>query len=99
MEHKRVKLKGRRRRKRFIKLKILFYFLCIYLGFAYTFYYSLNSKRLISNEEFINLLVSTGNVNILHEYKVSNVINKTMSLEHNDLIKIIEYTEHKYIIY
>ena len=28
-----------------------------------------------------------------------NVINKTMSLEHNDLIKIIEYTEHKYIIY
>jgi Ala-tRNA(Pro) deacylase len=28
-----------------------------------------------------------------------NVINKTMSIEHNDLIKIIEYTEHKYFIY
>ena len=28
-----------------------------------------------------------------------NVINKTMSLEHKDLIKIIEYTEHKYFIY
>lgn len=28
-----------------------------------------------------------------------NVINKTMSLEHNDLIKVIEYTEHKYVIY
>lgn len=28
-----------------------------------------------------------------------NVINKTMSLEHSDLIKIIEYTEHKYFIY
>lgn len=35
-------------------------------------------------------------IKVLHH---PNVINKTMSLEYDDLIKIIEYTEHKYVIY
>ncbi len=35
-------------------------------------------------------------IKVLHH---PNVINKTMSLEYNDLIKIIEYAEHKYVIY
>jgi len=66
-------------KKRFVKLKLLFYLVVIYVSFAYTFYYSFNLKKTISNEEFINLLVSTGNANILNEYKMTNVINGTMN--------------------
>lgn len=72
-------LKSNKKKKRFGKVKMLFYVMVIYVSFAYTFYYSLSSNKIISNEEFINLLVSTGNANILGEYKITNVINKTMS--------------------
>lgn len=78
MAHKKMKLKGNKKKKRFSKLKMLIYLVFIYVGFAYTFYYSFNSRKPVSNEEFINLLVSTGNANILKEYKVTNIVNKTM---------------------
>lgn len=48
------------------------------MGFAYTFYYSLKSSKTVSNEEFINILVSTGNANILSKYKTTNLVNATM---------------------
>ena len=67
MAHKKMKLKSTKKKKKLSKLKILIYLICIYMGFAYTFYYSLSSKNTVSNEEFINLLVSTGNANILNE--------------------------------
>ena len=79
MVHKKMKLVSSRKKKKFSKIKLLFYLGFIYLGFAYTFYYSLNYKKTVSNEEFINLLISTGNANILNEYKLTNVINKTMN--------------------
>ena len=79
MESKKMKLKGTKKRGKFLKLRLLFYLLCIYISFAYTFYYSLSSKKVVSNEEFINLLVSTGNANILKEYKMTSIINKTMN--------------------
>ena len=62
-----------------MKIKLILYLIIMYLGFAYTFYYSFKEKESISNEEFINLLVSTGNANILNEYKTTNVVNKTMN--------------------
>ena len=79
MAHKKMKLKGTKKKKKFLKIKILIYLICIYMGFAYTFYYSFSSRKTVSNEEFINLLVSTGNANILSEYKTTNIINKTMN--------------------
>ena len=78
MAHKKMKLKTTKKKK-FSKIKLLFYLSCIYISFAYTFYYSLNSKKTVSNEEFINLLISTGNANILQEYKMTNVISETMN--------------------
>ena len=78
MAHKKMKLKGGKKKKKFSKMKLLFYLGCIYISFAYTFYYSLSFKKPVSNEEFINLLVSTGNANILQEYKTTNIINRTM---------------------
>lgn len=77
MSSKKMKLKTKK--KKLNKIKLLFYLSCIYISFAYTFYYSLSNKKIVSNEEFINLLVSTGNANILNEYKMTNVINKTMN--------------------
>ena len=78
MSTKRMKLKTRK--KKFSKIKLLFYLSFIYISFAYTFYYYFNSKKIVSNEEFINLLVTTGNANILNEYKMTNVIGKTMNI-------------------
>ena len=79
MAHKRVVLKKTNKKKRISKFKLFFCLCIIYVSFACTFYYSLSSRKVISNEEFINLLVSTGNVNILNEYEMTNIINKTMN--------------------
>ena len=83
MTHKRMNLRSTKKKKKLSKLKLLFYLSCIYLSFAYTFYCSLNSKKKVSNEDFINLLISTGNANILSEYKITNVVNKTMDFLFN----------------
>ncbi len=88
MAHKKMNLKNTKKKKKFRKLKLGFYMLLIYLGFAYTFYYSLKKSPTISNEEFINLLVSTGNANILSKYKTSNLVNRTMNF-----IFHIDFTE------
>ena len=75
----RKKMNLKRRKKKKVKLKLIFYLLLIYIGFSYSFYYSFKEKESISNEEFINILVSTGNANILNEYKTTSVINETMN--------------------
>lgn len=80
---KRLNLKKRRRRYRFLKLRVIVYVVIIYVSFSYTFYYSFNTKKMVSNEEFINLLMSSGNANILKEYKVTNVVNSTMKFIFN----------------
>ena len=72
----------------------------MYLGFAYSFYYSFREKESISNEEFINLLVATGNANILSEYKTTNVVNKTMNyilkIDFNNPLSILNSSIFKY---
>ena len=77
MVRKKMNLKKRKRKK--LQIKLIIYLTFMYIGFAYTFYYSFKEKETISNEEFINILVSTGNANILNEYKTTNVVNKTMN--------------------
>lgn len=73
-----MNLKSPKKKKRFTKIKICFYLSLIYIGFSYTFYYSLKGSKVISNEEFINLLVATGNANILSKNKTTNIVNATM---------------------
>lgn len=74
---KRMNLK-KKKNKHFKRIKIAAYITIMYIGFAYTFYYSIKSNKVVSNEEFINLLVTSGNANILNDYKVSKVVNGTM---------------------
>lgn len=78
MAHKKMNLKNTKKKKKFYKLKLFFYIGLIYLGFTSTFYYSLKNSKTVSNEEFINLLISTGNANILNKYKTTNLVNSTM---------------------
>ena len=54
MAHKTMKLKSIKKKKKFTKLKIVFYLTIIYVSFAISFYYSFNSRKIVSNEEFIN---------------------------------------------
>jgi len=81
MAVKRMRLK--RKKKKFHKLKFIIYILIIYISFSYSFYQISKEKQTVSNEEFINLLVSTGNANILSEYKAPSLINKTMNFIFN----------------
>lgn len=62
------------------KIKYLIYLSFIYIAFAYTFYYMVKDNNTISNEKFINMLVSSGNANILSKYKTTNIVNSTMKL-------------------
>lgn len=78
MAHKKMNLKNPKKRKFFRRIKLLFYLTLIYLGFSYAFYFSMKQNKKISNEEFINLLISTGNANILSKYKTTNLVNTTM---------------------
>ena len=82
MAHKRMKLKSKKK-KGFFRFKHLVYLTIIYFSFAYTFYYMIKDNKTISNEEFINILVSSGNANILSKYKFTNVVNTTMKVLFN----------------
>ena len=90
----------KKRKKKRTRLKIIFYLTLMYLGFAYSFYYSFKEKESISNEEFINILVSTGNANILNEYKTTNLVNKTMNyllkIDLNNPISLLDSSIFKY---
>lgn len=92
MAHKKMKLKATKKTKKHFKIKLAIYLMIIYISFAYTFYYSFQNKKSISNEEFINLLITTGNANILKEYKTTNIVNKTMNFLFNiDFTKPVSF--------
>ena len=74
---KKMNLKKKKKKK---KLKYLFFISIIYLSFAYSFYYMIKDNKTLSNEEFINILVTSGNANILSKYKTTNIVNGTMKL-------------------
>ena len=65
----------------------------IYVSFAYSFYNFMRNNESISNEDFINMLVKSGNANILGEYKTINVVNKTMGF-----LLDIDFTNPKSIL-
>ena len=81
-----MKLKNKTTKKK--KIKYIFFTIFIYFIFSYTFYNSFKNSKAISNEAFINFLLNNGNSNFNYEYKIPNIINKTMT----DLLKI-DFTE------
>lgn len=72
-------LKNPKKRK-ILRFKYIFYLLIMYLGFAYTFYENMKDNQKINNKEFITFLVQGGNINNLSNFKLTNLVNKTMNL-------------------
>ena len=72
-----MNLKSSKKKKK-LKLRYIIYLTIIYIAFSYTFYYMVKDNNKISNEEFINILVTSGNANILSQYKTTNIVNSTM---------------------
>lgn len=83
MSTKKMKLKNPKKKKNYKKIKLFIYLSLIYLGFSFSFYYSIKNNKTISNEEFINLLISSENGSILSNYKTTNLINYTMKFLFN----------------
>ena len=52
----------------------------VYGSVSISFYYCLKHKRKVSNEEFINLIVKSGNANILTKYRLPNLVNSSMKV-------------------
>ena len=73
---KKIHLKKKKRKT--IKIKYLLFMSIIYISFSYTFYNMIKDNNKISNEEFINILISSGNANIIKKYKATNIVNNTM---------------------
>ena len=93
MAHNHMNLRNTKSKKSFIKFKLLFYSLIILCSFLYTFYYSFKGVKKVSNEEFINLLIKSGNANVLSSYKLPNLVNMTMKF-----ILHIDFTHPKTIL-
>ena len=72
------KMHLKKKKKKRIKLMRLIIIGIIYISFSYTFYNMIKDNNKITNEEFINILVSSGNANILSKYKTTNIVNGTM---------------------
>lgn len=64
--------------RKLIKIKYLIYVVLIYLSFTYTFYYSMKNNDKINNQEFINFLLTGGKVDNISDFKLTNLVNKTM---------------------
>lgn len=60
------------------KIRYIIYLLIIYLTFSFTFYFLFRDNKSKNNEKLVNFLLSGGNVHLLSEYKVSNIVNETM---------------------
>ena len=71
----RMKLQRKKKKRR---LRYLFFLGIIYISFSYSFYYMVKDNKTLTNEEFVNVLVSSGNANILNKYKATNIVNGTM---------------------
>lgn len=82
------------------KLKYLICLIIVYLSFSYTFYHMVKDNKTITNEEFINLLATSGNANILSKYKTTNIVNSTMkfllNIDFNNPTSILNASILKY---
>ena len=71
-------MKLRKKKSKKNKLKYFCLIIFMYLMFAYTFYNSFKNNENISNEKFTLFLLNNGNSNFMYEYKIPNIINKSI---------------------
>ena len=73
----RMKLKNNKKKK--VKFRYVIYLLIIYLSFSLTYYVSMKGSKIISNKEFINLLLEEGDLNNLYHCEPTRMVSKTMN--------------------
>lgn len=85
MSKKKMKLKNPKKKKKVkkAKMKYIIYIAIVYITFSYTFYNMIKDNKTITNEEFIKILVTSGNANILSKNKTTNLVNSTMKFLFN----------------
>lgn len=66
------------KKRKIAKFRYFIYLILIYLSFAFAFYTSMQNNNKINNEEFINFLLNGGNLDKFNDFKLANVVNKTM---------------------
>lgn len=76
-----MKKRNIKKKKKFSKIKFLFYFLITYFSYNYTFYYLMNNN--INNEEFLKMMLSDTNHNMIYDYKPAQLVNQTIKLVSN----------------
>jgi stage II sporulation protein P len=79
-----MKLKNNQKKKiKLFRFRYLIYLGIIYLSFSFTYYLSTRYSNIITNKEFVNLLLSEGNLNGFYENGPSKTVSKTMNLLFN----------------
>ena len=69
---KKMNIKGKK------KKRYLIYLFIIYLTFSFTFYFLFKNNKEKTNEEFINFLLSGGNIHLLKKDKLGDIVNNTV---------------------
>lgn len=81
-----MKLKNNKKKK--FKLRYFGYVILIYFSFSFSYYFSTRYSNVVSNEEFINLLLSDTDISYLYDREPNKIVSKTMNMLFNiDLAK------------
>ncbi len=94
-----MNLKKPKKKKKF-KIRYLLYLGIIYLSFAFTFFYTMKDRPIVTNKEFINLLLQEGNLDSLPKYKVTSMVNSTvkffLNIDLSNPTSILNINNYKY---
>ncbi len=77
-KNNKLNLKTPKKRKR-TKFKYLIYLLIIYFSICFTFYLSMRKNKDNFNKDFIIFLLEGGSIDELDQYKLPNLVNKTVN--------------------
>ena len=73
------KLNLKKKKNKKHKIKYFMFLILIYFTFCYTFYYYVEKNKKENNKIFINFLLKGGNISTLSDYKLTKIVNNTMS--------------------
>lgn len=80
---KKMKLKNKDKKKNKIKLfkfRYIVYLGIVYFSFSFSYYLSMKLNNVISTEEFLDMLLSDGDISDLYETGPTKIVSKTMNM-------------------
>lgn len=73
-----MKLKNKNKKK--FKWRYLIYIIIVYLSFSFSYYFSTKYSKVITNSEFINLLLSDTDISYLYDRGPTKIVSKTINI-------------------